>query len=97
MSLYLGYHAYPGLVKGVIALSCYCFPLEIPPDRKQIPGLIMHGDADPMIAMSFAQDTYNRSLQGVNYTFKAVPGLEHWISFPEMVEVKEWIQAHVEE
>ena len=91
MSLLLAYSLFPGIVRGVVALSCYCFPITIPEERKQIPALIYHGDADDVVQPRFAQQSYHQSLSGVNYTFKTVPNMSHSVDMQELLDVKKWL------
>ena len=93
MALLTGYSRYNGPLAGIIALSSYTLDIEVPEERKSIPGLIYHGDRDQTINIDFSKSTYDRTLRGVNYTYKVIPGLVHWVSTGEMGEVKEWIQA----
>jgi predicted esterase len=91
-SLLAGFNRYTGPLAGIIALSSYALEAPIPPSRLQIPCLIYHGDQDSTINIAFSKSTYDRSLAGVNYTYKVVPNLPHWVNNQEMIEMKDWIQ-----
>ena len=92
-SLLTGFSRYTGPLAGIIALSSYALEAPIPPSRLQIPCLIYHGDKDATISIDFSKSTYDRSLVGVNYTYRVVPNLPHWVNNQEMIEVREWIQS----
>ena len=93
MALFTGYSHYRGQLSGIIALSCYTFEMDVPQTRRNIPGLIFHGDWDETIDITFSKSTYDRTLADVNYTYQVIPGLEHWVSKEEMLTVREWIQT----
>lgn len=92
-SLLTGFSRYTGPLAGIIALSSYALEAPIPPSRLQIPCLLYHGDQDSTINIDFSKSTYDRSLTGVNYTYRVVPNLPHWVNTQEMTEMREWIHS----
>lgn len=95
LALLLAYSIYPGALAGVIALSGYCFPIDIPETRKSIPALIYHGEQDPMVPLHFSRQSYRNTLEGVNYTYKTVPGMQHSVDIEELQDVRRWIQTQI--
>lgn len=96
MALLLAFSLYPGALAGVIALSGYCFPMEISEAKKQIPALLYHGEADDVVALRFARQSYSNTLTGVNYTFKTVPDMGHSVNLEELVDVRKWMKERIE-
>jgi len=96
MALLLAYSLYPGALTGVIALSGYCFPMDISAEKKQIPALIYHGEADDVVAPLFSRQSCRTTLEGVNYTYKTVPGMGHSVDVRELVDVRKWMQERIE-
>jgi len=98
--LHLGLR-HPETLGGILALSTY-LPLrntvadELHPANRQTPLLMLHGQADAIISLDYAE-TSRDALQalGAAIEWKSYAGLEHSVSMEEILDMRQWFLARL--
>lgn len=58
----------------------------------RVPGLVIHGDSDPLVPLACGLDTANALMDG---TLEVVPGMGHDLPPPLFAQLVTWIATHV--
>ena len=89
---------YPKKLAGIIALSTY-LPLEDSLDKEKskvnadIPILLAHGSADPVIPIHLAQRSHKKLEQaGYGVEWHEYKGMPHSVSEQEIFHIAEWLE-----
>jgi predicted esterase len=85
---------------GVLCMSGYLAKAEAfnpSPSAKEIPILMAHGEADPMVLFRYALDTQEKLSESgfKDLTLKSYPGMEHTATMEELSDVLVWLQARL--
>ena len=89
MAVYCGYH-YPEKLGGVIALSSYVletanYPNDIHPANKDTPLYACHGEADPVVPISYSQVTFNQLKDHLNMKYEKISLMQHEV-YPQEIQ-----------
>jgi predicted esterase len=93
MSLFVGLQNQDLPIRGVVALSGYCFPINVAEARAQTPVFLYHGLDDAVIPEVKARMSYEAALSRAVKTYKTEAGLEHSVSFREIADLQQWLLA----
>lgn len=63
------------------------------PEAKQVPALICHGDADPVVRFQWGQMSMEKlQSAGVDLDFRVYSGMEHGACMEELADIRAWLQ-----
>jgi phospholipase/carboxylesterase len=90
--------SYPHRLAGLIALSTYfatAATLDPHPANRDLPILVCHGKADPLVAERFGRDSVERLRElGYAVDYRTYP-VEHSVDMQEIKDIGAWIDARL--
>jgi phospholipase/carboxylesterase len=99
MALYTGLR-YPSPLAGILALSCYLpdaasLEAELPAANRAVPIFMAHGNADPVVAPSLGQKSFQQLLAaGCEVSWKSYP-MPHSVIPEELADIRQFLDAQV--
>jgi predicted esterase len=93
---------YPETLAGAAVFSCWVplnpdFIKRIPENAKKTPVLWLHGTTDPVVDFSAGKaGPPLLAHAGVNCEFKPYPGLGHYITQEELMDLQDWFGIHLQ-